>query len=299
MATRVTLQLVEGTSSEIPRPPRPADKGDTEPSQYIPKGMSDKDKKALREAALEWTDSLGGIMAQSYLPKRPAGVNMNHYRHGGGKDRTFGEGSVDELQDNLNPSGKATDNSVSSQFLLLIVREMKARGPGTRRYLARNATFGSPNRGTNWFGVTAEGDTAWYYAVGSFMMSYGAHAVRSGKTTTIRYRLFIYDRYNWDVEDGISKEVKVPSSIEWALDEDRTKAAEELQFNPYQKYFERIQNGEGYVVRDALMGSLISTGDAANFDVVGAGTVHWVRYEDSDPVPGTINARETDSGTER
>lgn len=301
MATVVSLQNVPGTLSSIPQPPRPADNGDTDPSRYIPRGMSDTDKKALREAALEWTDTLGGVMAQAYVPRRPAAVNMNHYRHGGGADRTYGAGSIDELQDNLNDSGKATDRSVSTQFLQQIVLDMQMRGPGTRRYLAKNTTPNSPNYNTNWFGVTAEGNTAWYYAVGSFMMAYGAHAVRSGTSTTIRYRLFIYDRYNWDVlPNGESKSVNVPSSVEWALNESEIADAQDLDFNSYQKYFERT--GKGYTVTDALMGSLIESGDAANFDIVGAGSIHWIRYDDSEPVPGEppwFGAKQSEQGTER
>lgn len=277
MAITVALQPVSGRDRTIPVPSRPA-KSDTDPSRYIPRGMSDKDKAALREAALEWTDTLGGFFATYASGRRPAADNINHYRHGGGKDRSYGESATDELQNTMNAEGKATDRSVASQFLKLIAERMQAGGDITQKFLSLNMTAGSPNYGTNWFGVTAEGKTSWYYAVGSFKMAYGAHAVRKGAETTIRYRLFIYDRYNWDIEGAISKAVTIPSSVEYALDEDEIEGAESLQFNRYQKYFEK--SGETYTVTDALMGSLITTGDAHNFDIVGAGTIHYAVFRD-------------------
>ncbi|MDO5622983.1 MAG: hypothetical protein Q4G24_16170 [Paracoccus sp. (in: a-proteobacteria)] len=242
--------------------------------------MSDEDRRALREAALEWTDTLGGIMAHGHPTKASAAQNMRHYRQGGGRDREYGARSVDNLQNTLNTQGTITDQSVSEQFLNLIAEDMKFRSDGIRRYLARNANFSSPNYGSNWFGVTAERNTGWFYAVGSFWMAYGAHATRQGSVTTIRYRLFIYDRYNWDVEDdGTSKGVSLPSYIDVPLNQRRTAPAEGLSFNAEQRYFER--SPEGYFVTDALIGSLVASGDAANFDIVGAGTVRWARFEDS------------------
>lgn len=286
MALVVELQIVGGQSRSIPTPERPAENGDTDPTLYIPEGMSDENRAALREAALEWTDTLGSIAARARGSTAEAAENMYHFRHGDGRDRRFGAGSVDAMQENLTEASASVSESVSQQFIAKIVADMASSDARTKRYLTLNSGI-SANAGTNWFGVSVEQGSPWYYAVGSFLMSYGAYAFRaSGGGVMIYYRMFIYDRYNWDVVEvegeHVSKEVNVPASVEWIMDESEIEGAEDFMFGPNQPYFKETADGESYIVTDALMGSLVATGDADNFDVVGAGTIHWMRLSEGE-----------------
>ena len=57
--------------------------------------------------------------------------------------------------------------------------------------------------------------------------------------------------------------------------------------NGVQPYFRHGKGYDGkmdsYIVNDALMGALVESGDAKNFDIVGAGSLHWVRIDSSLP----------------
>lgn len=294
MALSVDLDVIAGAQASIPRPPKPADNGDTPVGDYVPKGMSAADRKALREAGKEWVGTLGGFLGRNHPTKGQAGQNMSHFLSGGGKDRSFSAAEVDEMMGSLTATGTAVANTLPQKFVALVHQDMQAGTATIKRYLARN-TGSSVNAGTNWFGVTAETGSKWFYAVGSFLVACGGYAVRQGKVITIFYRVFIYDRYNWDVEsNGVSKQGKetaVPQSpLSVLLDDDRMDAIQGLTLpNGTQTYFRRGKGYDGkidsYIVNDALMGALVESGDAQNFDMVGAGSVHWVRIGSNLPGP--------------
>lgn len=293
MALSLDIQIVAGTEAKIPRPPRPTDNGDTDPKDYIPKAMSKADRDALRAAGKEWAGTLGGFVARRHPTKGPAAQNVSHFLDGGGNDKQFGSGSVDDLMTSLDKTGKAVAKSLPQTFVEKVYKDIHGTSATVRRYLARNTGAG-PNIGTNWFGVTAEAGSSWFYAVGAFKMACAGYAVRTDFHTTIFYRIFIYDRYNWDVEDGVGKETAVPTfGLSTLLDDDKMDAISDLKLpNGQQSYFRTDSGGydgktESYVVNDALMGALVTSGDAHNFDIVGAGAVHWVRL--TDPPRGSKN----------
>lgn len=286
MALSLDLQIVSGTQATIPRPPRPADTGDTPVSDYVPKGMSKKDREALRVAGMEWAGTLGGFIARNHPSKGAAAENIEHFLDGEGADKVFSAGEVDELMGSLTPTGTGVAQSLPQTFVEKVYKDIHGTSATVRRYIARNTGPG-PNNGTNWFGVTAETGTNWFYAVGSFKMACAGYAVRTDFHTTIFYRIFIYDRYNWDVENSVGKETAVPTfGLSALLNDGKMEAIADVKLpNNRQSYFRTDAGGydgktESYVVNDALMGALVESKDADNFDIVGAGAVHWIRLTD-------------------
>lgn len=97
--------------------------------------------------------------------------------------------------------------------------------------------------------------------------------------------MHIWDRYNWDS----GKETPIPGNqLSWLLDEDEmdditgmmAPAGPEAGSVPA-AYFQQLEDQDGnlsYMVNDSLMGALIESGDAANFDIVGSGNTQSITY---------------------
>ncbi|MBL3562791.1 hypothetical protein [Rhodovulum sulfidophilum] len=291
MALTVELEVVNGSDATIPLPQKPSQTGDTDVAEYVPEGMSEEDREALRTAGREWVGTLGGFLARFHPTKAAAAENISHFMNGNGSDKVFGAGDTDDLLVSLVPTGAAVAKTLPELFVDLIYQYIKNSSDTIRRYLARNAGS-SVNNGMNWFGVTAESGTKWFYAVGSFLMSCGAYSVKRRGEVVVFYRIYIYDRYNWDVEDGVEKETAAPKfPLSWFLDDDVMNEIGDIKLKNEKQFYFRTGTGydgesEAYIVNDALMGAQVESGDASNFDITGAGSVHWVRFS-SPPGAGT------------
>ncbi len=300
MCAMVSLGFEPRLGWEIPRPARPR-LDDVSPSAYIPKGMTAEDRRALREAGLEWTDTLGmakdGVLGWAAGSRfKRAGQNISHYRDGEGAAVELSEGEVEDLQ-----SQTTLFSSVEREFVQLLGDDMRDRAVGTQRhYVAINADPSSPNAHTAWFGAYAKGGTGWYYAMGGFMISYGAMTIRKPGFVAIWYRSFVYDRYNWD----LGKDTKLPQiGLNQLLDDPTMEEIAGLYGPDELRYFRSAvtgqdsdgnptyenrdsENREGevdgyrlgdrYVVSDALLGALEESGDAQRYDINGSGRVVYV-----------------------
>ena len=126
--------------------------------------------------------------------------------------------------------------------------------------------------------------------MGGFQISYGAQAILSLTHITILYRLYVADRYNWDV----GKVTAVPKGLlGWLLGDKTMNGILGLKDSGGADYFNNTDpkdvnnnnNTDEYVVNDSLMGSLEATGDAAPFDLWGTGKIRVVTYPLTAPVP--------------
>lgn len=272
-----------GQGLSIPVPEKLKDNGDVRSSsEYIPQGMSEADRKALREAGLEWAGTTGGVVARNLdwipdlerLPKvqhaAQAAEHMNHFVTGDGKEFKLSGSDVAEIRTDVEKVA-AFETRTLTAFLDLVYADFKS---GARaQYLITNETASSPNYGTNWFGMSEDAGEKWYFALGSFWVSYGALAsrMRAGMVR-IAYRMYIYDRYNWDVGKGTS----IPrSGLSMLLDEDVMKPATKLTGPAGYSYFDIDEKGGKYHVNDSLLGALVESGDADNFDVTGSGEIRY------------------------
>lgn len=318
MAVKVYLGFEPRTTWDIPRPPRP-DNDDVDPSSYIPKGMTSADRSALREAGLEWTDSLGAVKggavgwAAKVNDRRKGGSGQNrfarasenvfHFRHGGGAPLQLSESEVSDLQ-----SQTTLFSGVERQFIDLIEGDMRGRAEKTRmHFLAMNGNKDSPNAGTAWFGANAKVGTGWFYAVGGFLLGFGAMAVRRKDFVAIWYRCYVYDRYNWD----LGKETPVPAGqMSYLLNDSVMEQIAGMTAPDSMRYFRSVapligpdgkpvivddqpvivnqdtkdrdgnvngyEIGEAYVAADALLGALEESGDAQRYDINGTGRIVYV-----------------------
>ncbi len=287
----VAFQVVGSNSATIPTPPEP-NMPDENPSSYVPQGMNKNDRKELREAALEWTGTLGGFLTRQagrFTNQRPAALNMNHFLTGNGADRVLESGYVDQMH---TESGQLAtfQNQRLNSFLEKIRENLNSTQPGTvRQYLLLNDE-GGVNNGTNWYGIYSNNGTGLYFTLGGFFISYGATAVRGPGHIGITYKMYVWDRYNWDT----GKETQIPGNqLSWLLNDGEmddiahimSPAVPGLSRTPY---FSRKKDKNGnitYTVDDSLMGSLVESGDAENFDIVGAGNVQSIRFPAADPTP--------------
>jgi len=118
---------------------------------------------------------------------------MYHYRHGGGSTKYFSEDDVVAIRREV-PSVAAFETNNLELFLNMVQEDFKNKKGKTGGYLSLNT-----KKGTNWFGQYAKYGSEWFYAMGGFQISYGAQAVRTPTQITIFYRLYVADRYNWDI----------------------------------------------------------------------------------------------------
>lgn len=277
----------------IPRPERPPT-DDVDPSAYIPEGMTERDRQALRNAGLEWTDTLGSVRgeligwaARSFGGTgqntfQRAGQNIHHFREGGGAPINLDKSEMDDLQ-----SQTALFSAVERQFIDLIVADMTPKVSGTRKhFLAMNGNPDSPNKDTPWFGAYAQRGTGWFYAMGGFLLAYGAIAFRRITSIDISYRSYVYDRYNWD----LGKETNVPSRhLSYLLNDTvmgRVAGITGPDDLPYFSSGEIRTNRNGeisgyeiadqYFVSDALLGALEESGDAQRYDINGTSRIQTV-----------------------
>lgn len=303
-ANILTLQAA-GRAPEIPRP-TPRDPQDSDPADYTPEAMTEDQRIALRQAGIAVSNMLGSMSGPAILsginPAAEAGENMKHYRNGNGRSRSYNAAKTEEIlaQGTVStPTPMALDD-VTQTFVAQVIAVVAASGPGTYQYLAMN--FSSENsaiRGTNWFPMYSA-DNKWKYALGGFDFAPAALAINDGVSVTVKYRIFIWDRYNWD--EG--KTVRLPYfDPEAAVG---TEAMEDLLGarprkgtpNPYiSDGYEFIKNTEGDLVEgprytslnDALFGNLINEDLAQNYDINGAGQIHTYRVNLSEvDIPAAI-----------
>lgn len=280
----VAIQKVGGSALTIPTPTEPS-MPDEDPSAYVPTGMSAADRQQLREAGIEWTGTLGGFMTRQggrVNDRRQAALNMNHFRTGNGADRRLSAGFVDDMDDE-SVQLSTFQNGRLETFLEMIRDDLAGAATGqVARYLLKNDE-GGVNDGTNWYGIYSDAGTGLYFTVGGFFVSYGAFAARAAASVNITYKMFIWDRYNWDS----GKETTIPGNqLSWLLDDGEMNdiagmLAPAPAGVPATDYFQRREDSDGnisYVVNDSLMGALIESGDADNFDIVGSGNVQTRRF---------------------
>lgn len=286
-----------GTAPAIPHPPRPANDGDVaDPSIYIPESLSENERTELREAAQHWAGTLGGVFARNSgtLGVGPdsgqAADHMNHFLNGDGEDLNLSWGDMREIRTTVDSVGDFENTQLQS-FLELVRADFAGGGSPHRQYLSKNESPSSPNYGENWFALSEERGKKWFFALGSFWIAYGAHAFLAVQNQFIRihYRMFLYDRYNWDV----GKATAIPGGmLSWLIDDDLMGGIEDLTGPTGLPYFQierdADENVTQYGVNDSLLGSLVTTGDADHYDIVGAGYVRSVQFPIDAPPAGTI-----------
>jgi len=224
-----------------------------------------------------------------FSPKRQAAINMDHYLTADGQDRELSPGNIDEVFGELTANSAVRHQSLEQGFLDKIKEDLSSAEPGTiRRYNSLNTDNASANFGEAWFGLSTAPGENWYYAVGSFWLAFGGRARRIVGGVEIYYRAYIYDRYNWDVEKVNAltqgKVTRLPSSIDWAIDEDVLTDPNMPEFRKWQPdYVTVIEDDpttsvveEGYIVNDALFGMMGEFGEAKPFDIVGSGRIRSV-----------------------
>lgn len=275
--------------SGIPIPPAAPHDPDPNPSTYIPTGMSKQDRENLKAAAIEWTNTLGASSVMNatistLTSKGRAADNMSHYRHGGGSTKVFSEDDVSDIRHEV-PAVASFETNNLELFLNMVHEDFKTRGDKTGGYLSLNT-----KKNLNWFGQYAKYGSEWFYAMGGFQISYGAQALLSLTHITILYRLYVADRYNWDV----GKVTAVPKDqLQWLLGDKTMNKILGLKDSIGADYFNNTdpkdingnKNTDEYVVNDSLMGSLETTGNAAPFDLWGTGKIRVATYPLATPVP--------------
>lgn len=153
--------------------------------------------------------------------------------------------------------------------------EPPSRDTNPRNYIPRGM---SPKDRRN----LREAGLEWAGTLGGFKVSYGAVAVRSARAVTVTYRMHVWDRYNWDT----GKETAVPGNLlSYLLDDDEMDDIAGMVAPPFyakMDYFTRSEDADGnitYTANDALMGALVESGDADNFDIVGTGSIRTKQFE--------------------
>lgn len=306
--TSILTLLAVGRAPEIPRP-TPRDPQDSDPANYTPEAMTDDQRIALRKAGIAVSNLLGSMSGPAALsklnPAAEAGENMKHYRHGNGRSRSYNAAKTEEIlaQGTVStPTPMALDD-VTQTFVAQIIAIVSASGPGTYQYLANN--FASDNdaiRGTHWFPMYSA-DSKWKYALGGFDFAPAALAINDGVTVTVKYRIFIWDRYNWD--EG--KTVQLPYfDPEIAIGPEamgNLLGAQPRQGtpNPYisdgynykkNEAGEWIKGTRYTSLNDALFGNLINEDLAQNYDINGAGQIHTYRVNLSEvDIPAAIGGQ--------
>lgn len=311
----LTLQLA-GNAPAIPRPePREAD--DADPATYIPKGMTEEQRTALRTSGVKVSDFLGSVPALG--PARAfseASANMRHYRSGRGSARNYDVEDTEEIlaqADVRTPVTMALDD-VTRVFVSQVIATAAATGPGTSQFLAINVVSNNPGiRGTNWFPMYSI-DSKWRYALGGFDFAPAAMVINDGVFITVRYRIFIYDRYNWDENKAIhipwvdpqillgneafeELSVLMPGAQSWDSSVDgASKSPTPYVYESHDSVKnaagEWVPGPEGMGVHDALFGNLINEDLAANYDINGAGQIHIYRVAIADVDMPAVTAGE-------
>ncbi len=278
----VAIQKTGTTADVIPAPPDPRTR-DVDPKNYVPRFMSPTDRRNLRNAGLEWAGTLGGFWSRQagrVMDTRQAALNMNHFMTGDGEDRDLGANYLDDM-DEQSAQLASFQNGALNMFLELIRDDLKGYIPGSvGQYLLMN-NEGGVNHGTNWYGLYSDDGSGLYFAMGGFMVSYGALAVRSTAAVTVTFRMYVHDRYNWD----LGKDTTVPGNkLRILLDDSEMDEINGMIAAPaYLKmdYFSRDTDDAGnvsYTVNDALLGALVESEDADNFDIVGTGHIQTKRF---------------------
>ena len=275
----IEIEII-GPIANIPVPERPPNDDVRDPSRYIPQGMTTVQRKNLRAAAREFTNSIGGSLtmrtALSLTKYGEAAENMYHYRHRGGQDKVLNPSEIESILEVDVPAAVSFHDNNLPVFLKLI-RENYEGKTDPMGYLSANS-----DRGGNWFGQYAD-NGEWFYAMGGFAIAYGALArlSTSGRQIVVSHRSYIYDRYNWDLD----KKVDFPATkLGYILNDTKMNNISELKGPTGQNYFDALDaNGDGeidtYSVMDPLMGSLQVTDGAKPFDIWGAGTVETTIFE--------------------
>ncbi|MGV1828571.1 hypothetical protein [Agrobacterium vitis] len=262
----------------IPRPPHPPvdDVGDK--STYINSKLTPEEKEKLISSAEQFADILewGGYDSRF----SEAAANVKHYREGNGSDRKLSSDEIRDIETSL-PTFSENKNKFLYQFLNDISDQFK-----NDKNLNVACFILEEKPGDYWLGATAKPSQSpkWHYAMGSFLFSFGARAEVmkiDGKETglKIKYKVYIYDRYNWDM----GKTVSVPKTAIDLADIATPGTIEPLKkYNlglpdfPNSHYIDT--DGDKYVVSDGVMGSLSAANKANFFDIVGETPELYVNY---------------------
>lgn len=265
----------------IPVPPPPPNDDIPDRSLYISNKLTKDQKEQLISSAEQFADILEwGGYSSSYSQ---AAKNVKHYRHGKGADRRLTPEEVESIQSDL-PTFQSNKNKYLNEFLDDIARQFAAGSFTTGCFILEEKP------GDHWLGAYARPTESpkWYYAVGGFLFSFGAKAEviktpteDEGGTLKIRYKVYIYDRYNWD----LGKDIKLPKREVDAVDYATPGSIEPLkelpQTYPAKNYIETVANEDGsesYQVSDSVMGSLAAAGKADFFDIRGETPEQYVNY---------------------
>ncbi|UXN05927.1 hypothetical protein [Bartonella sp. HY761] len=280
-----------GEVDTIPVPPQP-DYRDNEESNYIRKPLTDEEKEVLRKAATHFTNLLSSpdpvlSLLRAPFQIREASANMRHYIVGNGELRNYSEDQTERLIDNGVAYNRDYENStvvtkpkdIQEVFLDLIKKDF--RGKDKQGYLSLNL-----NRTiyVNWFSVQSKEDD-WYYAIGSFLVSYGAYLKRlSGKKVILKYRSYIYDRYNWNTIGSIH----LPVLSDEAILSNLTKEEREIFDRANKKEWQirdSSMKANSVEINDSFIGLLTDLGTTDGhkpkaYDIVGGGKILGYEYEE-------------------
>ena len=138
----IGIEYIGLAPSGIPIPPAAPHDPDPNPSSYIPTGMSKQDRKNLKAAAIEWTNTLGASNVMNagistFTSKGRAADNMYHYRHGGGSRKVFSEDDVTDIRLKV-PAVNSFETNNLELFLNMVHADFKNRGDKTGGYLSLN-----------------------------------------------------------------------------------------------------------------------------------------------------------------
>jgi len=270
---------VPTSTGAIPVPPRPPNDDVANKSAYINSKLTAEQKDQLISSAGQFADILewGGYSSDF----SEAAENVKHYRTANGTDRTLNVQEMSSIENDL-PKFKANKNKYLNEFLDDVARQM------TANKLTVGCFILEEKPGDYWLGAYATPDQSkkWFYAMGGFLFSFGARAevlmptpTFPHRTLKIKYKLYIYDRYNWDLGKTINITKKIdyvdymtPGSIE-------PLKKTELENQPGHHYIDdNPKDPEKYVVSDSVMGSLAAAGKAQFFDIRGESPEQTINY---------------------
>lgn len=277
MAVRA-LKVEDGP---IPVPPAPPNDDIPDRSLYISGKLTPEQKDQLISSAEQFADILewGGYSA-SYSQ---AAKNVKHYRNAKGADRRLTAEEVADIQSEL-PTFQSNKNKFLNQFLDDIARQFATSSFSTGCFILEEKP------GDHWLGAYARPSESpkWYYAVGGFLFSFGAKAdvikvptEKEDGVLRIRYKVYIYDRYNWDFGKNVTLPKNKVDAIDYATPGSIEPLKELPQTYPPKNYIETVESEGGaaqYEVSDSVMGSLATVGKADFFDIRGETPEQYVNY---------------------
>ncbi len=277
MAVRA-LKVRDGS---IPIPPPPPKDDIPDKSLYVSSKLTEDQKKQLVSSAEQFADILewGGYMSSF----SQAAKNVTHYRNGKGADRRLTSDEIENIQAEL-PTFRENKNKFLNQFLDDIARQFASADFMDACFILEEKP------GDHWLGAYAkrEESSKWYYAVGGFLFSFGAKAQVVNSPTAeregmlrIRYKIYIYDRYNWDLGKDVTLPKRQIDAVDYATPGSIEPLKELPQTYPAKNYIETITNKNGtefYEVSDSVMGSLAAAGKADFFDIRGETPEQYVNY---------------------